>query len=127
MNVQVVADPASKLLWISPALQGCTHDVTAARTHRVVRICGRHGVPVLADRAYTGTGPWVTAPGQTPTPRRTHSHEEGGQPGSVSSTGTSSTKCHRAEVLADLPRSPMQREPPDVINAAAVLTTERQR
>lgn len=30
VNVQVVADPAGKLLWISPALPGRTHDLTAA-------------------------------------------------------------------------------------------------
>ncbi|CAL9620751.1 hypothetical protein SUDANB6_05857 [Streptomyces sp. enrichment culture] len=39
-------------LWISPALPGRTHDLTAARTHHTIRICERQGVPVLADRAY---------------------------------------------------------------------------
>ncbi|MFE5913904.1 transposase family protein [Streptomyces wedmorensis] len=62
VNVQVVADPADKLLWISLALPGRTHDLTAARTHRIIRICERQGVPVLADRAYIGAGPWVTTP-----------------------------------------------------------------
>lgn len=62
VNVQVVADPAGKLLWISPALPGRTHDLTAARTHRIIRICERQGVPVLADRAYIGAGSWVTTP-----------------------------------------------------------------
>lgn len=62
MNVQVVADPAGKLLWISPALPGRTHDLTAARIHRIIRICERQGVLVLADRAYIGAGPWVTTP-----------------------------------------------------------------
>ncbi len=61
-NVQLVADPAGKLLWISPALPGRTHDLTAARTHRVIRICERQGVPVLADRAYIGASSWVTTP-----------------------------------------------------------------
>lgn len=51
VNVQVVADPTGNLLWISPAPPGRTHDLTAARTHRIVRICEREGVPVLADRA----------------------------------------------------------------------------
>lgn len=59
VNVQVVTDPAGRLLWISPALPGRTHDLTAARTHRIIRICERQGVPVLADRAYMGAGPWV--------------------------------------------------------------------
>ncbi len=62
VNVQVVADPAGNLLWISPALPSRTHDLTAARTHRIIRICERQGVPVLADRAYIGAGPWVTTP-----------------------------------------------------------------
>ncbi|MBB4984234.1 hypothetical protein GGE06_005180 [Streptomyces sp. SFB5A] len=62
VNVQVVADPAGKLLWISPALPGRTHDLTAARTHRIIQICERQGVPVLADRAYIGAGPWATTP-----------------------------------------------------------------
>lgn len=62
VNVQVVADPMGKLLWISPTLPGRTHDLTAARTHRIIRICERQGVPVLADRAYIGAGSWVTTP-----------------------------------------------------------------
>ncbi|GGQ27801.1 IS5 family transposase [Streptomyces roseolilacinus] len=62
MNVQVVADLAGNLLWISPALPGRTHDLTAARAHRIIRICERQGVPVLADRACTGAGPWVITP-----------------------------------------------------------------
>lgn len=60
VNVQVVADPTGKVLWISPALPGRCHDQTAARTHRIIRICTRQGVPILADRAYQGVGPWVT-------------------------------------------------------------------
>ncbi len=31
MNVQVIADPADKLLWISTALPGRTHDLTATQ------------------------------------------------------------------------------------------------
>ncbi|MFJ3786222.1 transposase family protein [Streptomyces sp. NPDC090093] len=62
VNVQVVANPAGDLLWISPALPGRTHDLTAARTHRIIRICERQGVSVLADRAYIGAGPWATTP-----------------------------------------------------------------
>ncbi|MDH6701371.1 transposase family protein [Streptomyces griseoviridis] len=60
VNVQVVTDPAGEVLWISAALPGRTHDLTAARTHKIIRICERQGVPVLADRAYTGAGTHVT-------------------------------------------------------------------
>ncbi|MEV7740024.1 transposase family protein [Streptomyces sp. NPDC088921] len=60
VNVQVVTDPDGRLLWLSPALPGRTHDLTAARTHRIIRICERQGVLILADLAYQGGGPWVT-------------------------------------------------------------------
>jgi hypothetical protein len=50
VNVQAVTDPAGEVLWISPTLPGRTHDLTAARTHRIIRICERQGVPILADR-----------------------------------------------------------------------------
>lgn len=63
--MQVVTDPEGRLRWIPPALPGRSQDLTAARTHRiirVIRICERQGVPVLAHRAYRGAGPWVTTP-----------------------------------------------------------------
>ncbi|MFE9922694.1 transposase family protein [Streptomyces sp. NPDC005774] len=60
VNVQVVTDPDGRLLWLSPALPGRAHDLTAARTHRIIRICERQGVPLLADLAYQGGGPWLT-------------------------------------------------------------------
>ncbi|PLW71351.1 IS5/IS1182 family transposase [Streptomyces sp. DJ] len=66
VNVQVVTDPAGKILWFSPALPGRTHDLTAARTHRIIRICERQGVPVLADMAYIGAGDWVTTAKRRP-------------------------------------------------------------
>jgi hypothetical protein len=66
VNLQLVTDPAGALLWISPALPGRTHDLTAASTHRIIRICERQGVPVLADCAYIGAGPWVTTPRRRP-------------------------------------------------------------
>lgn len=62
VNVQVVTDPAGRTPWLSPALPGRTHDLTAARTHTVLRICERQGVPILADMTYIGAGDWVTTP-----------------------------------------------------------------
>ncbi|GAB1333455.1 hypothetical protein ACE1SV_00450 [Streptomyces sp. E-15] len=56
VNVQLVTDPDGRLLWISPALPGRTHDLTAARTHRIIPVCERQGVPVLADLAYQPDG-----------------------------------------------------------------------
>jgi hypothetical protein len=58
--------PAGRLLWISPTMPGRAHDLTAARTHRTIRICERQGVPILADRACMGAGPWVTTPLRRP-------------------------------------------------------------
>ncbi|MFG2128974.1 transposase family protein [Streptomyces sp. NPDC048751] len=66
VNVQVVTDPLGRLLWISPALPGRAHDLTAARTHRIIRICERQGVPILTDRAYMGASSWVTTPLRRP-------------------------------------------------------------
>jgi hypothetical protein len=43
VNVQVVTDPEGRLLWISPALPGRAHDLTAACTHRIIRTCERQG------------------------------------------------------------------------------------
>ncbi|MFF8702852.1 IS5/IS1182 family transposase [Streptomyces albidoflavus] len=60
VNVQLVTDPGGRLLWLSPALPGRTHDLTAARAHRIIRSCERQDVPLLADLAYQGGGPWVT-------------------------------------------------------------------
>ncbi|MFD7700604.1 transposase family protein [Streptomyces caelestis] len=62
VDLQVMADPAGRLLWISPVLPGHTHDLTAACTHRIVRICERQSVPLLTDRACIGAGSWVTTP-----------------------------------------------------------------
>lgn len=42
------------------------HDLTAARNHRIIRICERQGVPILADRASTGAGPHVTTGAERP-------------------------------------------------------------
>jgi hypothetical protein len=56
VNVQLVTDPDGRPLWFSPALPGRAHDLTAARTHRIIRICERQGFPVLAGRAYVGAG-----------------------------------------------------------------------
>ncbi|MET8610455.1 transposase family protein [Streptomyces misionensis] len=66
VNVQVVTDPVGELLWLSPALPGRTHDLTAARTHKILRICARQGVPILADMAYIGAGDRVTTAKRRP-------------------------------------------------------------
>ena len=64
VNLQV--DPAGEILWLSPALPGRTHDLTAARTHKILRICARQGVPILAGMAYIGAGAWLTTAKRRP-------------------------------------------------------------
>jgi hypothetical protein len=68
VNVQVITEPAGRTLWLSPAPPGRTHDLTAARTHKIIQICERQGVPVLADMAYIGAGEWVTTAKRRPPP-----------------------------------------------------------
>ncbi|AGZ46244.1 IS5/IS1182 family transposase [Actinoplanes friuliensis] len=61
MNIQVVADPAGRLIWASPALPGRAHDLTAARTHGLIDALTHAGVITFADRAYQGTqSPLIT-------------------------------------------------------------------
>ncbi|WP_187286800.1 transposase family protein [Streptomyces malaysiensis] len=66
VNVQVVTGPVGRPPWTSPTMPGRAHDLTAARAHRIIRIRERQGVPILADRAYMGAGPWVTTPLRRP-------------------------------------------------------------
>ncbi len=113
VNVQVVTDPVGQVLWISPALPGRCHDLTAARTHRIIRICEHQGIPVLADRAYTGAGPWVTTGRRRP-PGGQLSYTADGQPGTRHVPGTCRERDGTAEVLAHLPKIPDQPEPHDV-------------
>ncbi len=56
MNIQAVTDPAGELIRYSPALSGRTVDIAAARTHRIVTVCERPRIPVLADKAYAEAG-----------------------------------------------------------------------
>ncbi|MCW2504795.1 MAG: transposase [Actinomycetia bacterium] len=62
VNVQVVAGPAGRLIWVSPALPGARHDLGAAREHGLPGALAAAGVRALADTAYQGAGPAVTVP-----------------------------------------------------------------
>jgi hypothetical protein len=57
VNVQVITDPAGRILWVSPALPGAVHDVKAARTHGIPATLTRFGVACLVDSAYRAAGP----------------------------------------------------------------------
>ncbi|CAL9640608.1 IS5 family transposase ISSgr2 [Streptomyces sp. enrichment culture] len=60
VDVQVVTSPGGRRQWLSPALARRTHHLTAARTHRTIRICERQGVTILADLASQGADPWLS-------------------------------------------------------------------
>jgi hypothetical protein len=50
------------LVWISDALPGSTHDLTAARIHDIIAMTARADVEVLADKGYQGAGGTVVTP-----------------------------------------------------------------
>lgn len=56
MNVQVIADPFGRLLWVSPALPGAVHDVRAAREHGIIDALDQAHIPCWADKSYQGPG-----------------------------------------------------------------------
>ena len=62
MNVQVLADPAGRLIWASPALPGARHDLGAARHHGIPEALAAAAVATIADTAYQGAGPAVQVP-----------------------------------------------------------------
>ncbi|ALE84760.1 transposase [Pseudonocardia sp. HH130629-09] len=62
VNVQVIADPAGRLVWISPALPGARHDIAAARQHGIIDALADAGVQAIADTAYQGAGKHVVVP-----------------------------------------------------------------
>ncbi|GAA3464255.1 transposase family protein [Saccharothrix longispora] len=62
MNVQVLADPAGRLIWTSPALPGSAHDLTAARTHGIINALTAADIPCWADKAYRGAGGPIRVP-----------------------------------------------------------------
>ena len=62
VNVQVIADPAGRLIWASPALPGARHDMGAAREHGIIDALNAAGVYTVADTAYQGGGPAIRVP-----------------------------------------------------------------
>ncbi|GAA4988155.1 transposase family protein [Pseudonocardia tropica] len=62
LNVQVIADPIGRLVWISPPLPGARHDMGAAREHGIIDALDQHQIRAAADTAYQGAGPTVAVP-----------------------------------------------------------------
>jgi DDE superfamily endonuclease/Helix-turn-helix of DDE superfamily endonuclease len=62
LNVQVIADPVGRLVWISPVLPGARHDMGAAREHGIIDALAEAGVRAVADTAYQGGGAAIRVP-----------------------------------------------------------------
>jgi hypothetical protein len=62
LNVQVIADPIGRLVWISPVLPGAGHDMGAAREHGIIDALNAAEIDTVADTAYQGGGPVVRVP-----------------------------------------------------------------
>ncbi len=62
MNVQILTDPAGRLLWASPALPGAIHDVRAAREHGIIDALAEAGIKCWADKGYRGAAGTVHVP-----------------------------------------------------------------
>ncbi|MGW4725386.1 transposase family protein [Streptomyces sp. NPDC004291] len=62
MNVQILTDPFGRLLRVSPALPGSTHDLTAARHHGIVEALAEADLRCWADKAYQGADNLVRVP-----------------------------------------------------------------
>lgn len=67
-NIQVIASPAGWPLWTSPVEPGSTHDLTCARRHAFPALypAAVRGLPVLADKGYTGSGAGIYVPARRP-------------------------------------------------------------
>jgi hypothetical protein len=62
LNVQVLTDPAGRLIWASPALPGSIHDLKAARRHGLIHALTGYDIPTLADRGYQGAAGTIRVP-----------------------------------------------------------------
>jgi hypothetical protein len=67
-NVQVLCTADGEPLWTSPVEPGSTHDLTAARRHALPSLypAASAGLPVLADKGYTGAGAGIHVPVRRP-------------------------------------------------------------
>ena len=62
VNVQVIADPAGRLIWASPTLPGSRHDMGAATEHGILTALQHAGLHAVADTGYQGAPPQVRIP-----------------------------------------------------------------
>ena len=86
VNVQVIADPAGRLVWISPALPGARHDMGAAREHGIIDALNAAGDPRRRRHRLPGRRPGGPGSAAATPPRPRHrplpapvAQPEGGQ------------------------------------------------
>ncbi|WP_420341199.1 transposase family protein [Streptomyces werraensis] len=107
VNVQVVADPADRLLWISPALPSRTHDLTGlAPTASANARASRSRRPSSRRHRLLGDHAGQTAPHQDLTATQQTINRA-----LSAARGASRTKRRETEVLAHLPSSLLQPQP----------------
>lgn len=62
VNLQVLADPAGRPIWVSPGLPGSVHDLTATCTCGLIAALAQLDLRTFADKAYQGAGAHVQVP-----------------------------------------------------------------
>ncbi len=79
-NVQVIAAPDGRPLWVSPVRPGREHDITRARAHGLVdalnRLAATLGIPTLTDLGYENAGPGFRHPVKKPKGRELREPEQ---------------------------------------------------
>lgn len=74
MAYVMAADPAGRLIWVSPTLPGSRHDMAAAREHGILDAIDTRRSTRWPDTGYQGAGPTVryrNAAASTRTPAAT--------------------------------------------------------
>jgi hypothetical protein len=62
MNLQVIAGPDGRIVWVSGPLPGSVHDLTAAGIWGIIRELKKVDLIVLADKGYIGAGRHIKTP-----------------------------------------------------------------
>jgi DDE superfamily endonuclease len=113
VNVQVIADPAGRLVWISPVLPGARHDLGAAREHGIIDALADAEIHAVADTACKVADRGAATP-HPPRLRRQSSTGAGWGCSSRYSTETTTapTSAHSMAAVASRAKSPRIMPPP---------------